>query len=120
MENQISKNFYIFDGFAEKEFPYQKRNNVCANRSSKIEPPTPPASNKQSNEIHRNLLVDRSTTTSRLQLVHRCKFHTLYIHIGLHIYSFIRSFIYSFNQSFIHSKINYEGQEHLICCKVIG
>jgi len=43
----------------------------------KIESRPLPASKKQSNEIHRNLLVDQSTTfTSRLQLVHRCKFHT--------------------------------------------
>src|SRR6218665_244556 len=44
------------------------------------------------------------------------------IHVYVHVYihSFVYSFVYSFfNQSFIHSKINCEGQEHLICCKLI-
>src|SRR6218665_724850 len=84
-KSNFDRKFYIFDSFAEKQFPYQKRNNVCADRRLKIESPPLRASKKQSNEIHRNLLlVDQSTTsTSRPQLVHRCKFnsfiHSLFI-----------------------------------------
>src|SRR6218665_3515480 len=59
MENQISTNFdrkfYIFDKFAEKQFPYQKRNNFCADRRLKNELTPLPASEKQSNEMHHNL-----------------------------------------------------------------
>src|SRR6218665_368234 len=81
--------FYIFHRFSEKQFPHHKRNNVCSDRRLKIESPPLPASKKQSKEIHHNLLVDQSTT-SKLQLVHRCtrtcKFH---------------SFVHSFNQSSI-------------------
>jgi len=97
MENQISANFdrkfCILDWFAEKQFSYEKRNNVCADRRLKIESPPLPAS---------NLLVDQSaSSTSRLQLVHRCKFHTH----NTFIHSLIHSFSHSFNQSFIHSFI---------------
>src|SRR6218665_44431 len=115
MENQISTNFdrkfYTFDRFAEKQFPYRKRSNVCADRL-KVESPKLPANKKQWNENHRSLLACLSTTsTSGLQLVNRCKFHT-FIHSFIPLLFIlqpvmIHSFVYSFfNQSFIHSKIN--------------
>src|SRR6218665_659206 len=91
-ENQISTNFdrkfYIFDRLAEKQFPYQKTNNVYADRRLKIESPPLPASKKQSKEIHRNLLVDQSTT--RLLLCYNSFTTVSFIH---NIHSFIHSFV---------------------------
>src|SRR6218665_3106994 len=100
MENPISTNFdrnvYIFDRFAKKQVPYQKRSNVCADWL-KIEHTKLPAGKKQSNEIHRNLPIDYNVL---LLLGYNSFTVVSFIHS-------IHSFLYSFfNQSFIHSKIN--------------
>ena len=74
------------------------------------------ASKKQSNEIHRNLLVDQSTTSTIILLLGYNSFTAVSFIHNTYIHSFVYPF---FNQSFIHSKINFDGQEHLICCKLI-
>ena len=102
-DRNFDRKFFIFDRFVKKQYLYYTINNVCGDRRLKIESSPLPANKKQWNENHRSLLA----CLYRLPLL-----------LGYNssaVVSFIRSFIHSF----IHSKINCEGQEHFIFCKLI-